>query len=281
MNKDKLNILVTNDDGYTAKGIKVLAKMLLPYGNVTVVAPKYHQSGMAMAVTIGIKRLAYKDLGIIDGAHWAYLDSTPASCAKYGINFMDPKPDVIISGINHGSNASAAACYSGTLGAAMEGALNGIPAIGVSLDNLNPEADFSQVQKYFPAIFEHLMERYKTARYGVYYNVNFPASDIKGIRTGHMGRGKWVKEFTDWNPELYRKRGYTAEMFGISLPQKEEGEKYYMMIGTYVDDEANLPGADHRLVKDGYISITAHNIITTDPEETPSLAKDPLLNKDF
>ena len=278
----KLNILVTNDDGYNAKGINVLAEMMSRYGNVTVIAPKYHQSGMGMAVSIGIKKLAYKDLGEQHGYHWSYLDSTPASCVKFGINFMDPQPDVIISGINHGSNATTAACYSGTLGAAAEGALNGIPSIGVSIDSIHPDADFTNVVKYFPAIFEELMERSRKAPYGVYYNVNFPATpEIKGIRTGHMGVGRWVKEFTDWNPDLYRKRGYTAEMFGIILPKEEEGEKYYMMIGTYEDSPNNTPGADHHLVRDGYISVTAHNIVTSDPAETAALTKDTALNKDF
>ncbi|MDY6277889.1 MAG: 5'/3'-nucleotidase SurE [Bacteroidales bacterium] len=282
MINDKLNILVTNDDGYNAKGIKVLARMMSKYGNVTVIGPKYHQSGMGMAVSIGIKKLAYKDLGEHDGCHWAYLDSTPASCVKYGINFCDPLPDVVISGINHGSNASTAACYSGTLGAVMEAALNGIPGIGVSIDTIHPDADFSNVEKYFPAIFEDLMARSRKAPFGVYYNVNFPnINEIKGIRTGHMGLGRWVKEFTDWNPDIYRRLGMTMEMFSSQMNKEEPGEKFYMMIGTFIDSDANTPGADHHLVRDGYISVTAHNIVTSDPTETAALKSDSNLNKDF
>lgn len=278
----KLNILITNDDGYNSKGIRILARIMTKFGNVTVIAPKYHQSGMGMAVSIGIKKLAYKDLGEQDGCQWSYLDSTPASCVKFGINYMNPLPDVVISGINHGANTTTAACYSGTLGAAAEAAINGIPAIGVSIDSINPNADFSNVEKYFPAIFQNLFERSKKAHYGVYYNVNFPATQvIKGIRTGHMGIGRWVKEFTDWNPEIYRQRGYTAEMFGITLPKEEEGEKYYMMIGTYEDSPNNTPGADHHLNRQGYIAVTAHNIVTSDPSETAALKEDAALNKDY
>ena len=123
-----MNILITNDDGYTAKGINVLARIMCQFGNVTVIAPKSHQSGMSMAVSLGLKQIAYKELPEMKPGKWSYLDATPASCVKFGLNvpFIDRFPDVVVSGINHGSNAATAACYSGTLGAAAEAALNGI-----------------------------------------------------------------------------------------------------------------------------------------------------------
>ena len=150
-----MRILITNDDGYNAKGIKVLAEIMKQFGEVTVIAPKTHQSGMSMAVSLGFKQIAHKDLG--DG--WHYVDATPASCVKFGLNtmFLDNYPDVVVSGINHGSNASTASCYSGTLGAAEEAALNGIPAIGVSLDTLHPDADFSGVSAMLGDIFLKIM----------------------------------------------------------------------------------------------------------------------------
>ena len=116
-----MRILITNDDGYQAKGIKVLADIMKEFGEVTVIAPKTHQSGMSMAVSLGFKQIAHKDLG----KGWHYVDATPASCVKFGLNtmFLDNYPDVVVSGINHGSNASTASCYSGTLGAAEEAAL--------------------------------------------------------------------------------------------------------------------------------------------------------------
>ena len=131
-----MRILITNDDGYQAKGIKVLAEIMKQFGEVTVIAPKNHQSGMSMAVSLGFKQIAHKDLG--DG--WHYVDATPASCVKFGLNtmFLDNYPDVVVSGINHGSNASTASCYSGTLGAAMEGALNTIPRSTKGIDSLEP-----------------------------------------------------------------------------------------------------------------------------------------------
>jgi 5'-nucleotidase len=269
-----MRILITNDDGYQAKGLKVLVEIMKQFGEVTVIAPKKHQSGMSMAVSLGFKQIAHKDLG--DG--WHYVDATPASCVKFGLNtlFLDNYPDVVVSGINHGSNASTASCYSGTLGAAMEGALNGIPAIGVSLDTLHPDADFSGVAKRFGEIFKTLMQNWP-AKYGVYYNVNFPdipSDQIKGVRVGVQGMGRWVREFKEWDVQHYAKYGLTPEMLGQSSnPVLEEGEDLYMMVGDFEDDPRNAENADHRLVADGYISVVAHNIDCTDYTETERLGK--------
>lgn len=268
-----MRILITNDDGYEAKGIKVLADIMSSFGEVTVIAPKKHQSGMSMAVSLGFKQIAHKDLG--NG--WHYVDATPASCVKFGLNtmFLDNFPDVVVSGINHGSNAATASCYSGTLGAAMEGALNGIPAIGVSLDTLHPDADFSGVREYFGEIFSKLMKDWPS-KYGVYYNVNFPdipAEEIKGVRTGVQGMGRWVREFKEWDLGHYAQYGITPELLGqSSAPVVEEGEDLYMMVGEFTDDPRNPENADHRLVADGYISVVAHNIDCTDYQETGRLS---------
>ena len=275
-----MRILITNDDGYQAKGINVLAEIMKQFGEVTVIAPKKHQSGMSMAVSLGFKQIAHKDLG--DG--WHYVDATPASCVKFGLNtmFLDNYPDVVVSGINHGSNASTASCYSGTLGAAMEGALNGIPAIGVSLDTLHPDADFSGVAKHFGEIFRTLMQNWP-AKHGVYYNVNFPnipSDQIKGVRVGVQGMGRWVREFKEWDVQHYAKYGLTPEMLGQSSnPVLEEGEDLYMMVGDFEDDPRNAENADHRLVADGYISVVAHNIDCTDYAETERATSN--IDRDF
>ena len=268
-----MRILITNDDGYQAKGIKVLAEIMKKHGEVTVIAPKTHQSGMSMAVSLGFKQIAHKDLG--NG--WHYVDATPASCVKFGLNtmFLNNFPDVVVSGINHGSNASNASCYSGTLGAAEEAALNGIPAIGVSLDSLHPDADFSGVEAFFGEIFEKLMSNLPS-RHGVYYNVNFPdipADQIKGFKVGYQGKGRWVREFKEWDVKHYAKYGLTPEMLGQSSnPVLEEGEDLYMMVGDFEDDPLNTPEADHLLVKEGFVSVVAHNVDCTDYEETSRLS---------
>lgn len=271
--KNSMRILITNDDGYQAKGIQVLAGIMKKYGEVTVIAPKTHQSGMSMAVSLGFKQIAHKDLG--EG--WHYVDATPASCIKFGLNtmFLDNFPDVVVSGINHGSNASNASCYSGTLGAAEEAALNGIPAIGVSLDSLHPDADFSGVEKYFGEIFEKLMANLPSEQYGIYYNVNFPdipADQIKGFKVGYQGKGRWIREFKEWDVKHYAKYGLTPEMLGQSSnPVLEEGEDLYMMVGDFEDDPRNTAEADHLLVQNGYVSVVAHNVDCTDYEETERL----------
>ena len=269
-----MKILITNDDGYQAKGIQVLARIMKKYGEVTVIAPKTHQSGMSMAVSLGFKQIAHKNLG--NG--WHYVDATPASCVKFGLNtmFLDNFPDVVVSGINHGSNASNASCYSGTLGAAEEAALNGIPAIGVSLDSLHPDADFSCVEAFFGGIFENIMSNLPS-KHGVYYNVNFPdlpTCQIKGVKVGYQGKGRWVREFQELNVSYYEKYGITPEMLGQSSnPVLEEGEELYMMVGDFEDDPRNTSEADHRLVKNGYVSVVAHNVDCTDYEETRRLTQ--------
>lgn len=272
INRRNMRILITNDDGYEAKGIKVLADIMSRFGEVTVIAPKKHQSGMSMALSLGFKQIAHKDMG--NG--WHYVDATPASCVKFGLNtmFLNDFPDVVVSGINHGSNASVASCYSGTLGAAAEAALNGIPAIGVSLDSLHPNPDFSGVSRYFGEIFAKLMDNYPD-KYGIYYNVNFPdipANQIKGVKAGSQGRGRWIKEYKEWDIQHYAKYGITPEMVGQSSnPVIEEGEDLYMMVGEFQDDPHNTPDADHRLVQDGYISVVAHNVDCTDYQELERL----------
>ena len=284
-----MRILITNDDGYQAKGIQVLTDIMRQFGEVTVVAPKKHQSGMSMALSLGFKQIAHKCFGSenpnpfpydkdTEGypVEWHYVDATPASCVKFGLNtmFLGNFPDVVVSGINHGSNASVASCYSGTLGAAEEAALNGIPAIGVSLDTLHPDADFSPVKKYFGEIFTKIMADLPSRR-GVYYNVNFPdmpVDQIKGVRAGMQGMGRWVKEFKEWDIEHYKKYGITPEMLGQSSnPALEEGEDLYMMVGEFLDDPTNPQNADHKLLEDGYISIVAHNVDCTDYPELERL----------
>ena len=268
-----MRILITNDDGYQAKGIQVLADIMKQFGEVTVIAPKKHQSGMSMAVSIGLKQIAHKALG--NG--WHYVDATPASCVKFGLNtmFLNNFPDVVVSGINHGSNASTASCYSGTLGAAAEAALNGIPAIGVSLDCFHADADFSVVSKYFGEIFSKIMTDF-SGKKGIYYNVNFPdipADQVKGVKVGRQGMGRWIKEFVEWDAKYYESFGLTPELLGqSSQPTLEEGEDLYMMVGEFLDDPQNEANADHRLIQDGYISVVAHNIDCTDYEETKRLA---------
>jgi len=261
-----LNILVTNDDGYKAKGLKVLVEIMKKFGKVTVIAPKTHQSGMSMALSLGCP-IAVRHLPSEgDGVERYYVDGTPASCVKYGFDvvFADRKPDVVVSGINHGSNAATAANYSGTLGAAEEAALSGVLGIGLSLCTPDPDADFSVVEKRFPEVFTKLMENRPSDR-SVLYNVNVPYvndSELKGIRVGHQGMGNWIRVFEPWdhvnNPNPY--------------PSIDEGEEIIIMKGAFIDESpAEDTKADHHLLDAGYITITAQGYDRSDYKEIARL----------
>lgn len=279
-----MNILITNDDGFESKGIAVLTKMMKKYGNVAVVAPFSAQSGMSMAVSLGAEKIAFKEIesstfvgedGLEHTERWAYLDATPASCVKFAMStpWLGWKPDVIVSGINHGANTSVASCYSGTLGATAEAAVNHILGIGVSLCDHNPDADFSQIEKYFPGIFEKLVELPRHS-YMTYYNVNFPsvpADEIKGVRAGYMGRGRWVKEFRS----LDEAEAIAASLNGAPTgdPSEKPAGKMYKLVGNFSSDTDNSADADHLLTDNGYVSIVPHTIDSTDYEQLKILSE--------
>lgn len=279
-----MNILITNDDGFESKGIAVLTKMMKKYGNVAVIAPFSAQSGMSMAVSLGAEKIAFKEIesstfvgedGLEHTERWAYLDATPASCVKFAMStpWLGWKPDVIVSGINHGANTSVASCYSGTLGATAEAAVNHILGIGVSLCDHNPDADFSQIEKYFPGIFEKLVELPRHS-YMTYYNVNFPsvpADEIKGVRAGYMGRGRWVKEFRS----LDEAEAIAASLNGAPTgdPSEKAAEKMYKLVGNFSSDTDNSADADHLLTDNGYVSIVPHTIDSTDYEQLRILSE--------
>lgn len=272
-----MKILLTNDDGYKSKGLQALVRIMKKYGEVTVVAPKKHQSGMSMAISLGLKPLAFKDLGMIDGVRWMYLDGTPASCAKFAMDevFKDGKPDVVISGINHGVNSSTAMWYSGTIGAAREGALGGSQAFALSLDNLSPEADFTVVEELFPAVFEKLMANLPKGR-SVIYNVNFPnlpADKIRGVKVATQGRESWINEFVPYDPELLEQYGLLFGSSAHDVPEPEEGEVYYMMAGELVPSPLNGEDTDNRLIEEGFIAITPQCMDNTDTDDYRRLSK--------
>lgn len=279
-----MNILITNDDGFESKGIAVLTKMMKKYGNVAVIAPFSAQSGMSMAVSLGAEKIAFKEIesstfvgedGLEHTERWAYLDATPASCVKFAMStpWLGWKPDVIMSGINHGANTSVASCYSGTLGATAEAAVNHILGIGVSLCDHNPDADFSQIEKYFPGIFEKLVELPRHS-YMTYYNVNFPsvpADEIKGVRAGYMGRGRWIKEFRS----LDEAEAIAASLNGAPTgdPSEKPAVKMYKLVGNFSSDTDNSSDADHLLTDNGYVSIVPHTIDSTDYEQLKILSE--------
>jgi len=190
-------ILVTNDDGITAPGLRFLIGQMNKVGEVVVVAPEGPQSGMGHAITINAT-LRCDEISVDDGPQRDFSCSgTPVDCVKMAVNVvLDRKPDLIVSGINHGSNASINVIYSGTMSAAVEGALEGIPSIGFSLLDYSWDADFSHAAEPIQRIVKNVMEQGLPK--GTCLNVNIPKKseeELKGIRVCRQADANWTEEF--------------------------------------------------------------------------------------
>jgi len=197
MSKKQPSILVVNDDGITAPGIKVLIEEMQQLGRVTVVAPEGPQSGTGHAITIG-KPLRIDRVYIYPDVEMYKCSGTPVDCVKLAVNkvFKGRKPDICVSGINHGLNSSINVLYSGTMSAAVEGAIEEIPSIGFSYDDLEVDADFSVCRPYVRSITEQVLTRGLAK--GTLLNVNFPQADhLKGIKICRQADAKWAEEFDE------------------------------------------------------------------------------------
>ncbi len=188
-------ILVTNDDGITAPGIRKLIAIMNTIGDVVVVAPDSPQSGMGHAITID-STLTCDKLKVDVGSQTEYKCSgTPADCVKIAIReVLDRKPDLCVSGINHGSNSSVNVIYSGTMSAAIEAGIEGIPAIGFSLLDYSWRANFDVLEKEIVKITKNVLENGLPE--GVVLNVNFPKTPtFKGVKICRQARGNWEEKF--------------------------------------------------------------------------------------
>jgi 5'-nucleotidase len=197
MKTNKPNILVVNDDGITAPGIKALMDTMREIGNVVVVAPDSPQSGMGHAITIG-SPLRLDKVDIYEDVESYSCSGTPVDCVKLAVNkiFKGKKPDLCVSGINHGLNNSINILYSGTMSAAVEGAIESIPSIGFSLDDYTLQADFSRCLKYVKEIALQVLQNGLPA--STLLNVNFPnTAHIKGIKICRQANAKWAEEFDE------------------------------------------------------------------------------------
>jgi 5'-nucleotidase len=194
------SILVCNDDGITSKGIRELVNVMKEIGNVIVVAPNSPQSGMGHAITINEPLKIYSS-DIFGAEIEAYeCSGTPADCVKLAKNYVlkGKNPDLVVSGINHGSNTSVSILYSGTMSAAIEAAIEGMPAIGFSLADYDAQPDFSHTIPYIKQIAINVLE--KGLLKGITLNVNFPAittEPLKGIKICRQANAKWQEEFDE------------------------------------------------------------------------------------
>lgn len=245
----KPNILVVNDDGITATGIKNLMKVMQEIGHVVVVAPDSPQSGMGHAITIG-KPIRFDKVSIYEGVEMYKCSGTPVDCVKIAVNkiFKGKKPDLCVSGINHGLNNSINVLYSGTMSAAVEGAIEKIPSIGFSMDDFAADADFSHTKKYIKNICEQVLANGLPE--GTLLNVNFPkGADLKGIKICRQANAKWMEEF-DERTDPYNR-------------------PYYWLTGVFENFDHG-EDTDVWALEHGYVSIvpvqfdlTAHHAIQT------------------
>jgi len=244
-------ILITNDDGITAPGIRTLIDVMNSVGDVVVVAPDSPQSGMGHAITVN-STLFVEKVKVNGGAQIEYSCSgTPADCVKLAVDqILERKPDLCVSGINHGSNSSINVIYSGTMSAAIEAGIEGIPAIGFSLLDYSWNANFEASKKYVKIIAENVIKEGLPKDVVLNVNIpNLPEKELKGIKICRQARANWVEEFDKrTNPQ---------------------GRVYYWLTGKFVNLDHG-EDTDEWALKNGYISVvpvqfdlTAHHSIQT------------------
>ncbi len=229
-------ILVCNDDGITAPGIRTLIRAMNALGEVVVVAPDSAQSGMGHAITIN------STLRVDKGNHDAgpqteySCSGTPVDCVKLAVHvLLDRKPDLLVSGINHGSNSSVNVIYSGTMSAAVEGAMQNIPSIGFSLHEYDWDADFSGCEPFLRSIALDVLQKGMPAN--TCLNVNFPPTSLapyKGIRVCRQAHAKWVEEF--------------------DIRRDPRGKAYYWLTGEFINEDQG-EDTDEWVLKQGFVSV--------------------------
>lgn len=237
-------ILITNDDGITSRGLRHLAKVAAEFGDVVVMAPDHNASGLSTSITCN-RPLRVSQVEARDGVAYYSCDGTPADCVKMGLEYFCPRPPaLVLSGINFGTNASINIVYSGTMGAVLEANLNGIPAVGFSLLNHSPEADFvacsESVRRILQGVLEHPLPL------GTSLNVNIPrlpANQIKGIRICRQAQAAWKD----------------------SLERRVDpiGRPYWWMTGRFECDD-RVDGSDEFALAEGYVSVVPVHTDFTD-----------------
>jgi 5'-nucleotidase len=248
-------ILVANDDGITSNGIRALVEIASQIGEVVVVAPDSAQSGMGHAITLEHPLRVHKNPVFGESVTAYQCSGTPADCVKFGKHFIlkGRKIDLVISGVNHGSNSSISVIYSGTMSAAIEAAIEGLPAIGFSLSEYGPNADFTKCKPYIKKIIEKVLAEGMPKN--VALNVNFPKNseeDYKGIKLCRQALAVYKEEFNE------RKDPY--------------GRNYYWMDGElYNADKAG--GTDEDALAENFVSIVPCKYDFTDYQAINTLEK--------
>lgn len=245
-------ILVTNDDGVHAAGMAALIEAVSEFGDVVAVAPQVSQSGMSHALTLK-SPLRLKKIREQKGIIVYELNGTPVDCVKMAFDKILPQmPDLLVSGINHGSNSSLSSIYSGTVAAAREGAINSIQSIAFSNTNYADDADFEFMKSYVKKIVKDILDN--GLNKGTFLNVNAPHLDplnIKGIKICRQAQGVWVEEFDQ--------------------RQDPMGTNYYWLTGYFNNAEPDDEDTDEWLLKNNYITIVPLKFENCDHQEVANL----------
>lgn len=235
-------ILVSNDDGYSAKGINCLVKVLAEFGDVIAMAPHTGRSGKGCAIT-SEQPIMFKPVSREEGIEIYSCTGTPADCVKLAFNaLLTRKPDLVIGGINHGDNSAVNAHYSGTMGVVFEGCMKGIPSVAFSLCDHNPDADFTPTLPIIRNIVSEVLKRGLPK--GCCLNVNFPEkAPYKGVSVCRQANGEWVGEY--------------------EAHDHPRGGKWYWLTGEFVTEDKDCT-ADRVALANGYVAITPTRIDLTD-----------------
>lgn len=233
MDHKKPLILITNDDGYKAKGLRKLISLMEPLGELVVISTEQVMSakGHSITTTPDLRASLIEER---PGFREYLCNGTPVDCVKIGYQWLlDTKPDLVVSGINHGSNASTNVIYSGTMAAAIEACMDGIDAIGFSLDCYDADADFDHLDEYIVAITREVLE--KGLPKGVCLNVNFPKRSqqaFQGVKVCRQARGQWIEAYNQCEGE----HGGTCLKLGGSFIYDDSGDDndYYALQHNYV-----------------------------------------------
>lgn len=237
-----MEILITNDDGWGAKGLMTLMQVMEQFGHVTVVAPGTAQSGKSNAITFDNLLMNCLEQ---TPAHSVYMtNGTPSDCVKLAIHivYQGRKPDLLVSGINHGSNAAINVIYSGTMGAVFVGAENGIRSLGLSIDSYDPDADFHYMVPYIQQVVKDILALPEVP-YGKCWNFNAPVGPIQGIRLTRQCQGYWDEE--------------------VSTHTDDEGGTFYKLGGAFCNTEPEAEDTDEWALHHGFIALTPSTIDTT------------------
>lgn len=234
-------ILITNDDGHDANGIAVLTRLMMKIGDVVVVAPDGPRSAQSNALTV-THPIRFKKIEETEGLIRYICTGTPTDCVKLALNeIVERKPDLVVAGINHGSNAAVNVIYSGTMGAVLEGCENGILSIGFSICNHSMDADFSVFEPYILKITREALRN--GLPHATCLNVNAPVGEIKGVKVARQCDGRWTKE--------YAKR------------TDPRGGSYFWLTGNFENHEPESTDTDEWALDQGYISIVPTKIDLT------------------